>query len=298
MKNSILHIAPTLTADKIGEANLKSGYTMDLWGSNPSDQCTGNQFYGCSRTSGAGGNILNPIQSAQLRTFKTFAFKYGRVEVRAKLPRGDWLWPAIWMLPRASEYGSWPASGEIDLIESRGNVRYTEEGGSDTVGSTLHWGPFFGEDPFDQTHGTFKLKDGKDFSDDFHTFVLEWSEDRIATYVDSPDNLIMEVDTTSKSFWERGGWDKTGLSNPWEGNGVNAPFDREFSLILNLAVGGTTGYWDDLAPGKPWRDADPHAVNSFWDAKDSWYKTWDGDNSHLQIDYIRVYQEEQDSSIL
>ena len=44
--------------------------------------------------------------------------------LKAKLPKGDWLWPAIWMLPRYNEYGQWPASGEIDIMESRGNVNY------------------------------------------------------------------------------------------------------------------------------------------------------------------------------
>jgi beta-glucanase (GH16 family) len=58
---------------------------MDLWGGSPADYCTANQFEGCKRTSGAGGNYINPITSARLRT-KEFSFKYGRVEVNTKLP--------------------------------------------------------------------------------------------------------------------------------------------------------------------------------------------------------------------
>ena len=122
MRDSTLFIRPTLTADFIGESNLYSGYTMDMWGASPADQCTGNAFYGCSRTAGGGGNILNPIQSARLRTAESFSFKYGRVEVSARVPCGDWLWPAIWLMPRYNAYGQWPASGEIDLMESRGNL--------------------------------------------------------------------------------------------------------------------------------------------------------------------------------
>ena len=71
--------------------------------------------------SGNGNNYLNPINSARLRTVKSFNIKYARVEVRAKIPRGDWLWPAIWMMPKNAQYGNWPASGEIDIMESRGN---------------------------------------------------------------------------------------------------------------------------------------------------------------------------------
>ncbi len=76
---------------------------MDMWGSSPADLCTGNMFYGCMRTSGAGGNYLNPITSARLRTAEHFSFMYGRVEVRARMPRGDWLWPAIWLFRRDNE---------------------------------------------------------------------------------------------------------------------------------------------------------------------------------------------------
>lgn len=59
--------------------------------------------------------------SARLSTINSHSIKYGRVEVVAKLPRGDWLWPAIWMLPVNDVYGAWPASGEIDIMEARGN---------------------------------------------------------------------------------------------------------------------------------------------------------------------------------
>lgn len=55
------------------------------------------------------------MQSARLTTQKSFSIAFGKVEVRAKLPKGDWLWPAIWMLPVNNTYGPWPASGEIDV---------------------------------------------------------------------------------------------------------------------------------------------------------------------------------------
>lgn len=83
--------------------------------------------YGCKRTSGDGGNAINIMQSARVRTVKSFNFRYGRVEFKAKLPVGDWLWPALWLLPARQEYGNWPASGEIDVMESRGNVNYPKE---------------------------------------------------------------------------------------------------------------------------------------------------------------------------
>ncbi|RKO86347.1 concanavalin A-like lectin/glucanase domain-containing protein, partial [Blyttiomyces helicus] len=140
----VLYLQPTLTSENIGEANVEDGFTLDIWGNEPSYQCTGNAFSGCSRSSG-GGNIINPIQSAQIRTADSVNIKFGRVEVRAKLPKGDWIWPAIWLLPRHGAYGPWPASGEIDIMESRGNLNYPAEygGGVNTMGSTLHWGPSY-----------------------------------------------------------------------------------------------------------------------------------------------------------
>ena len=116
VKDGVLYIKPTLTADRIGADNLKQNYRMDMWGGSPADMCTGNNFYGCERQAGAGGNILNPIQSAKITTATTFNFRYGRVEVVAKLPKGDWLWPAIWMLPARNEYGMWVSTNTIGHI--------------------------------------------------------------------------------------------------------------------------------------------------------------------------------------
>ena len=97
VKEGVLHLQPTLTEDAIGTKALTTG-GLNLWGGAPADYCTSNQFYGCERTAGE-GNIVNPIQSARVRTVKSFNFKYGRLEIKAQLPKGDWIWPAIWMLP-------------------------------------------------------------------------------------------------------------------------------------------------------------------------------------------------------
>jgi beta-glucanase (GH16 family) len=119
----------------LGETVVKTG-SVDLYGSTPADLCTSEQFYGCTRTAG-GVNIINPVTSARVRTAESFSFKYGRVEVKAKIPKGDWLWPAIWLLPQRNEYGSWPLSSEIDIMESRGNdptyIKGTEHLGRGTT---------------------------------------------------------------------------------------------------------------------------------------------------------------------
>jgi beta-glucanase (GH16 family) len=72
----------------------------------------------CTASGNGVDQVINPVMSARISTKNHYSITYGRVEVRAKLPRGDWLWPAIWMLPNS---GTWPMSGEIDIMEARGN---------------------------------------------------------------------------------------------------------------------------------------------------------------------------------
>ena len=278
VKDGVLYLNPTLLADDIGEANVKGGFTLNVWGSTPADLCTGNDFYGCMRTAGAGGNFLNPVKSASIRTAESFYFKYGKVEVRAQLPKGDWLWPAIWMLPRWNDYGGWPASGEIDIMESRGNDPSYTPGGRDRFGSTLHWGPGWSENRWYLTHAIHESKD--DLSDDFHTYGLIWNETYIGTYLDTEDNVVFSF-PIEQSFWELGEWD----NHPWQCRGNNAPFDTEMYLIINLAVGGINGYFPD-GFNKPWSNASPHAVNEFWSAKDRWLPTW---TQPMGIDYVKVW---------
>jgi beta-glucanase (GH16 family) len=129
-------------------------------------------FYGCERVAD-GTNIINPVASARLRTSNSFAFTYGRVETRAKLPAGDWLWPAIWMLPLNQEYGLWPTSGEIDIMESRGNLNLFDEGvniGAEQYGSTLHYGVDYIINGWPKAHVDKNTAAGQGYDKDFHTY--------------------------------------------------------------------------------------------------------------------------------
>ena len=285
VRDGALYIEPTLMVNDIGEQALTNGFRMDVWGASPADLCTGNAFYGCERTSGAGGNILNPIKSARIRTAESFSFTYGKVEVRAKLPQGDWLWPAIWLLPRDNQYGGWPASGEIDIMESRGNPPSYPAGGYDTFGSTLHFGPSSDTNGWPNTHKTFKPD--ADLTKDFHVYGLIWNDSYIGTYFDDEKNIVLSHQI-NQSFWTLGGWHNTNRSNPWVGEHKSAPFNKRFYLIINLAVGGTNEYFPDNVGGKPWSNTSPHAVNEFWAARDTWYPTW---THPMVIDSVRVWSD-------
>ena len=244
-------------------------HTIDfnIWGSDVANGCTSNAFYGCERNGALSGNVLNPVQSARLRSAGKFSFKYGKVEVKAQLPKGDWIWPAIWLLPEDEAYGGWPASGEIDIMESRGNAGSCP-GGSNTFASTLHWGPAWDANGYEHTHT--EHTHSEDLSEDFHIYGLLWTKDRIQTYIDTPDNIVLDVDTSSQSFWDLGGW--TNRDNPWaHEKEINAPFNQNYYLIMNVAVGGTNGYFPDGQCGKPWSDLSPTSVNDFWNTHATWY---------------------------
>jgi len=251
--------------------------------------CTGNAFWGCERNAAGSGNIINPIMSARVRSTESFAFKYGRVEIRAQLPKGDWLWPAIWMLPKDNFYGDWPSSGEIDIMESRGNPNTCDVGGVNTFGSTLHYGPNWLQDAWDKAHADYVTPKGQpDLSSGFHNYGLEWYKDGLKTTIDGKTVLDVPFD---KSMFIQGKFDNK-FFNPWKYETENsAPFNQEFYFIFNVAVGGVNGYFPDNKCDKPYRNDDSHSVNAFYNAKDKWYPTWKPTTnaSAMKIDYVRVW---------
>jgi beta-glucanase (GH16 family) len=111
--------------------------------------------------------------SARLVSKKKGDWKYGRIEVRAKLPAGTGMWPAIWMLPTNWEYGGWPRSGEIDIME---NVGYWP----DSSLSTIHTGAYNGMIGTQKTNG----KKITDLSTAFHVYSIEWTADMITFLID------------------------------------------------------------------------------------------------------------------
>ena len=241
VRNGTLVISPVRTIESVNILNAD----LSIWGGDPAIACTNNFDYGCERAGGA--NIINPITSASLRTAESLSFRYGRVEIVAQLPRGDWLWPALWMMPVHAGYGGWPTSGEIDIMESRGNARGYAAGGVESIGSTYHFGPYCCDDGYATAHAEYALPAG-DFSQGFHTFGMLWTPTLMQTYVDNVTVLSLPINET---FFARGGFSPS-IDNPWRGGAENAPFDQRFYLKMNVAVGGTNGYFPDGVGNKPW----------------------------------------------
>ncbi|MEO0630783.1 MAG: family 16 glycosylhydrolase, partial [Planctomycetota bacterium] len=174
--------------------------------------------------------------SSRLRSINRFEFAYGRIEASIRLPSTPGIWPAFWMLPTGSPYGTWAASGEIDIMES---VNF-----ADRIYGTIHYGgPFPGNV---QAGGQYAP--GTDFSQGFHTYTLEWDPNQMRWYV---DGVLYRV--INREVW---------FSTAAPGD-ARAPFDREFHILLNVAVGGNF-------PGNP------NGSSQF--------------PQSMQVDWVRVYQ--------
>lgn len=288
VKDGKLHIKPTLQdANLITKNNVVNLLSSKL--------CTSRVYSSCvALTNTTNGTIVNPVKSARLNTKKGATIKYGRVEVTAQLPAGDWLWPAIWMMPVTDTYGPWPLSGEIDIMESRGNNYTYAQGGNDIISSALHWGPNLANDAWWRTNVKRKALHSS-YSDRFHTFGVEWSEKYLFTYVDT---RLLQVLYTSfnQPLWQRGMFplsdgNGTRLVDPWGKTGRDqTPFDQDFYLILNVAVGGTNGWFKDGRSGKPWVDESPTAPKDFWDARKEWLPTWEK-KGEMIVKKVQMWQQ-------
>lgn len=192
------------------------------------------QYYTADNAVKAGGNLVITAKaessngfnytSSRITTQDNFEFKYGRVEARAKLPAGGGTWPAIWMLGSDFDTVGWPEAGEIDIMEHKGNE-------PNVIHGTLHYP---GRSGGNADGGTTTIQNA---STEFHIYTVEWSPERIVFLVD--DEIF-----------------HTFANNP------GTVFNKDFFLILNVAMGGTFG-----------GSVDPNFSSST-----------------LEVDYIRVYQ--------
>lgn len=169
-------------------------------------------------------SVTLPYASARLRTRDMGDWRFGRIEVRARLPFGQGTWPAIWMLPTARVYGGWAASGEIDIMEA---VNLGVDG-ENRVHGTLHYGSYWPNNVHSGIETT--LPDGANPADDFHDYAVEWEQGEIRWYLDDHHFATQRQDGWYTQYTNDGG-------ELVIGEGA-APFDESFHLILNLAVGG------------------------------------------------------------
>lgn len=192
--------------------NFEIGTGVNGWGNNElqyyrreNTQVTEGLLVITAKAENFGGRSYT---SSRLTTQDKFTFRYGRVDIRAAMPRGKGLWPALWMLGASFATVGWPASGEIDIMEMVGG-----SGGEDTVYGTAHWD---NAGAAAQYGGSTKLPPGQTLDSSFHVFSLTWDENQLNWFIDDILYHTMDID------------DSPGL----------AAFREEFFLIVNVAVGG------------------------------------------------------------
>lgn len=229
----------------------KGNYITSGWGNSEK------QFYRAENSSVKSGvlkiearkeNYSDPIQgdyeytSSKLITKGKFSTCYGKIEVRAKVDAGASLWPAIWMLPEKNIYGDWASSGEIDMMEGYGSK-------PEQICGTIHYGGVWPNNTYSTEEYFFK--DNKTISD-WHIYAIEWTEKEIRWYVDG------------ELYSVKNDWFSSGREFP-------APFNQNFYIILNLAVGG---HFDGVGDGT---QANPTIFSTGPKA--------------MEIDYVRVYKQ-------
>jgi len=218
-----------------------------------------------------------PYTSARMISKNKADFKYGRFEIKAKMPYGQGSFPAFWMMPTDETYGGWPKSGEIDILETINLKTVNDEG---VVENNVHGTLHYGKEWPDNSHSgsAYSMPDDVNPADDFHVYAIEWQEGEIRWYVDDylyATQRRSEVRYNSKDEavglshqgWFAEYFDAVSgeLTTHWD----NAPFDQEFFMILNNAVGGN---WAE--------NSNDLGIDAAAFA----------DGQTFEIDYIRAYQ--------
>ncbi|MDI1256108.1 MAG: glycoside hydrolase family 16 protein [Flavobacterium sp.] len=196
------------TGKTLNETNWNFEVGGGGWGNNES------QVYTKENHQLVDGNLVitaklegEQYTSTRITTQGKKEFKYGRFEARAKLPVGQGIWPAFWMLGSNINLVGWPKCGEIDILEYIGRDPHM-------VYTTLHTEARHGE------NGNSKKTELKEIEEGFHVYAIEWTKDKIEFFVDDQSVYIFSPEDKPEAVW---------------------PFNQPFYFIINMAVGGNFG---------------------------------------------------------
>ncbi|CAG9782085.1 unnamed protein product [Diatraea saccharalis] len=262
-----LNIVPLLLDEQKHEGSINEN--LDL-----SNRCTGQlDTTECVRHA-SGAQILPPIMTGKITTKNKFNFKFGRVEIRAKLPNGDWLIPELNLEPKDYVYGSRRyESGLMRVAFARGNPSESK---------TLCGGPLLTDSEPYRSY-LMKQKIGIDnWNKEFHNYTLVWKPNGIDLFVDG--DLYGSVNPGT-GFSASGREHLVPHAGLWNKGTIMAPLDEMFYVSLGLRVGGVHDFPD--TPDKPWKNRSSKAMLMFWNARATWQPTWY--DANLQVDYVRIY---------
>lgn len=202
--------------------------------------------------------VKRDYSSARLRTKHKADWTYGRIEIKAKMPSGQGIWPALWMLPSDKVYGGWPLSGEIDIFEAvNNNIPYPADhvlAGelNNDIHGTLHYGSASPEN----LHTSVAYRPETNVWESFNRYAIEWEEGEIRWYFNDQHFATQSSEGWFTAAIESGAKDRLSMVTA-------APFDQSFHLLMNIAVGGD---W----PGSP------NEQTIF--------------PQQMEVDYVRVYR--------
>ncbi|GJQ68268.1 GNBP1 [Trypoxylus dichotomus] len=250
IKNSVLYLKPIAAANRAGVYGK-----LDL-----TQGCTRSKPESCSYQQ-VGGYILPPVVSAKV--VSKMSFKYGKVEVKAKLPLGDWIYPQIELIP-VNKLPSYP---KMLIAYSRGNLNLSLSNNEDIGSSLLFGGPARTAVEPERSSNLRSQRLAIPYGRDSRTYTLTWSPTRIDVMIGN--NLYGTI-----------------LSHEYAG------FDTEYQIALGVGVGGNYDFPDDATSSntpKPWRNFHPRTMKEFFDKKNFWIGSWVGDDVALQVDSVKVW---------
>ncbi|KAJ3661452.1 hypothetical protein Zmor_005847 [Zophobas morio] len=209
--------------------------------------------------------IVPPVTSG--RIVSRFRFKYGKIEIKAKLPSGDWIYPEVYL-----EQVNNPRR-KLWIAYARGNDKLLANNDEDIGGSLLFSGPVLHHQEPERSQYLKTKRADKPFTSEIHRYIVTWEKDRIAVEVDG--DVYAEVDKKDV--------DSIGFAE-----------NDMVQIVLGVGVGGVNDFPDNYRSGsnvKPWENNDNKQVKNFYMAKDNWMKSWKltTDNRALQVDSIKVW---------
>ncbi|KAL6434020.1 hypothetical protein ACFW04_005876 [Cataglyphis niger] len=246
--------------------DTKFGNDFTLHGRLILEGCTGQVGTSECQRQGAGSYILPPLISGRLNTKGKFEFLFGRIEIRAKLPRGDWVYPLL-ILESTENMWEFGLHREIRIASSVGNEILRTSEGENISNHILSAGGLtisLNESNAQNINQLPKRPSSKSWADDFHIFEIEWKSGLIVIKVDGVQYGEQTVDGS---------------------------FGKPSYLTLGIAVGGIHEFPDLVTSNgyvKPWRNVEAKATYNFYNAKNNWYSTWDTQTA-LQVDYVKVW---------
>lgn len=266
-----LVISPVLTDEIYGEGFVTQPTGLDL-----GEHCTGTRSSPECYQKPDSWFIIPPVVSSQIFTKGKFSFKYGKIQIRAKVPKGDWLYPELFLNSENGEYGPSYESGQIRVAFVAGNQRDNQK---------LEGGLILGAKTPARKYAIKSTESGVPWTDAFHNYTVEWT----------PAGITLSVDGSEygKIYPPEGGFASLASNlqlknaDSWKRGNNMAPFDKEMHIVIGVGAGGHN--FEDRTDGtKPWANNKAISQKDFYKARTAWRPTW-GSGAALDVEYVKVW---------